>query len=168
MSKRSIRGESSNAARKRQAVAPQDEGPLPSESSSLAQQASSISIPKIPLHLIADLILLFVADRATWNSVCSASNELRRAGKKMTPPWPNKAFNMGHSVRDVAFSHCGSQLASMSNADRDVIHVRDRWGKEALLGGHTEYTCCMEYSLDGQHLASGSLDGSIQIWRTES
>jgi WD40 repeat protein len=26
----------------------------------------------------------------------------------------------------------------------------------------------MEYSLDGQHLASGSLDGSIQIWRTES
>jgi hypothetical protein len=60
--------------------------------------------------LIADLILPFVADRATWNTVCSASNELRRAGKKMTPPWPNKVFNLlGHSVDRVRFSPSGSQ-----------------------------------------------------------
>jgi hypothetical protein len=111
MSKRPIRGESSSAAHKRQAATPEDEeSPLlssASESASLAQQASSLSIPKTPLHLMADLILPFVADRSTWNSVHPACNDLRRAGKKMTSPWPNKAFkafNLGHgAVRHVAF-----------------------------------------------------------------
>jgi hypothetical protein len=120
MSKRSIRHESShNAAHKRQAAAPQDDGLLPSESASasLAQQALSLSIPKTPLDLIADLILPLVPDRETWNSVHSASKHLRRAGKKMTPPWPNKVFNVGRhaSVFDIAFSPSGSQLAFCVN-----------------------------------------------------
>jgi WD40 repeat protein len=179
MSKRSIRGVSPSAAHKRQAVAPQDEeGPLlqlASASSSLAQQASPFSIPTIPLHLIADLILPFIADRVTWNSVCSASNELRRAGKKMTPPWPSKSFNLGHNahMHYVAFSPSGSQLAfgiNNYNTDTDhyVVHVWDRWGEETLLGGDTGFIRCLEYSLDGEHLASGSRDGSIRIWYTES
>jgi hypothetical protein len=141
MSKRSTRGESLfNAAHKRQAAAPQDEeGPLPSASASLAQQPSSSSIPKMPLHLTADLILPFVADRASWNSVCSASNELRRPGKKMAPPWPNKSFNLlGHSaVRHVAFSPSGLQLAfcvNNHNTGQFVVHVWDPWGKETFLG----------------------------------
>jgi hypothetical protein len=105
MSKRSIRGASSNAAHKRQAMAPTDEGPLPSSSSSLAHQPSSLSIPTMPLHLTADLILPFVADRSTWNSACSASIDLRLAGKKMTPPWPHKSFNLGSNahVRNLVF-----------------------------------------------------------------
>jgi WD40 repeat protein len=176
MSERTIRGESSSTAHKRQAVAPQDEeGPLipsSSASESLAQQGSSLSIPKIPPHLIADLILPFVADRSTWNSLCSASKELRRAGKKMTPPWPNKAFNLGiKPVRQIAFSPSGSQLAFCMNnrTGQDVVHVWDRWGKETLLEGHTECTSvyCLKYSLDGEYLASGSGDGSIRIWHAE-
>ena len=169
MSKHSIPAESSsNAAHKRQAVTPQDEDPLPSasSSSSLAHQASSLST-----HLIADLILPFIADRSTWNTVCSASNELRRAGKKMTPPWPNKAFNVGHPVRRVAFSPSGSQLAFFINnysTGQYVVHIWDRWGKEILLGGHTEYIYCLEYSFDWEYLASGSEDGSIRIWIRES
>jgi WD40 repeat protein len=177
MSKRPIRVESSSAAHKRQAAAPENEGPLPSasvsssSSSSLAQQASSLSIPKIPTHLIADLILPFVPDRATWKSVYSASKDLWLAAKKMTPPWPNKAFNLGRRVQHVAFSPSGSQLAFCINnygADQFVVLVWDRWGKETLLEGHTEYIHCLEYSLDGEHLASGSGDGSIRIWSRES
>jgi hypothetical protein len=170
MSKRPIRGESSSTAHKRQAVTPEDEDPLPSASASasLAQHAASLSIPKIPLELIADLILPFVADRATWNSVYSASKELHAAGKKMTPPWPNKAFNV--HVRCLAISPSRSQLAfgTMNNRGQYVIHVWDPWGKETILGGHTGHVHCMEYSLDGEHLASGSADGSIRIWHTES
>jgi WD40 repeat protein len=170
MSTHSILSESSsNAAHKRHAVAPQDEGPLlllPSSSSSLAQQASSTS-----LHLIADLILPFVPDRATWNNLYSTSKELHAAGKKMTPPWPNKSFNVGSNVhvRHVAFSPSGSQLAfCVNNAYQHVVHVWDRWGMERLIGGHTEYIYCLEYSLDGEYLASGSADGSIRISNRES
>jgi WD40 repeat protein len=177
MSKRLISSESSSAANKRQAVTPQDEDPLPSASASLAQQASSLSIPKIPLDLIADLILPFVADRATWNSVYSASNELRLAGKKMTPPWPSKAFNLGRNVHYLAFSPSGSQLAfCMTNirTGQHLAHVWDPWGKKVVLEvvlagpGHIECAYCLEYSLDGEYLASGSGDRSIRIWRTES
>jgi hypothetical protein len=107
MSKRSIRGESSSTAHKRRGTVPRDEDPLPSASASasLARQVSSSSIPKIPLDLIADLILPFVADRATWNNVCCASKDLCLAGKKMTPPWPVKAFNnLGNAVPRCFFS----------------------------------------------------------------
>jgi hypothetical protein len=158
MRKRPIRGESSSAAHKRQAVTPAS-----SSSASLAQQGSSLSIPKTPTHLTADLILPFVADRATWNSACSDSEDLCLTGKKMTPPWPNKPFNLGHSEAHVAFSPSASQLAfciKHCNTRQCVIHVWDRWGKQILLEGHTGFvTCCLERSLDGEHLASGSGDG---------
>jgi hypothetical protein len=178
MSKRTFRGDSSSEAHKRQAAAPHDEeGPLlqlASASSSLVQQASSLPIPKMPLHLIAELILPLVASRTTWNSACSASKELRLAAKKMTPPWPNKAFSLGSNVQvpHLAFSPSGSQLAfgtkNDCDADQHVIHALDRWGKATLLGGHTGCVCCMERSFDGEHLASGSSDGSIRIWHAES
>jgi hypothetical protein len=174
MSKRSMSGESSPTAHKRHATAPQDEeGPLPSAAaathSSLTHQASSDL--KIPLDLIADLVLPFVADRATWNSVCCASKELWLAGKKMTPPWPNKAFHFEHKVRHVTFSPSGSHLVfahAAGNAGQPVVSVWDRWGKQTLLVGHTGHIHCLEHSLDGEHLASGSEDGSIRIWHSGS
>jgi WD40 repeat protein len=171
MSKRSISGESSTAAHKRQAANPQDEeDPLPSARSSssslLAHPASSLSP-----HLIADVILPFVADRATWNSVCSASNDLRLAAKKMTPPWLNKSFNVGSNVhaRHLAFAPSGSHLAFSTNnchAGQFFVHVWDRWGRETLLG--SDNMSCLEHSLDGEHLAPGSGNGSIRIWHAES
>jgi hypothetical protein len=123
MSKRLIHGESSPAANKRHAVPQQDEeDPLPSASSSLViHQASSSSIPTTPTHLIADLILPFVADRETWNSVCSVSKDLRLVATNMTPPWPNKSFNLGHSAWHVAFSPSGSQLAFCINTATQKI-----------------------------------------------
>jgi WD40 repeat protein len=180
MSQRSARGDSSSAAHKRHATAPQDEGPLPSASASasasLAHQVSSSSISKIPLDLIADLIIPFVADRATWNSLHCASKELCLAGKKMIPPWPNTAFKLGStSVLRVTFSPSGSHLAfattfSMTEVHNGeshaVIHLWDRWGKETLLVGYTGCIFCLEYSLDGEYLASGCEDGSIRIWHS--
>ena len=179
MNKRSICCESpssssyppSSTAHKRHATAPEEEDYLPTLSSFRAQ-ASLSSNPKIPLDLIADLILPFVVDRATWNSVCCASRELHLTGKKMTPPWPNKAFNnLGHEqVRRIAFSPSGSQLAFVIDTDpHHVIHVWDRWGKEETLLLGPRDLSCLEYSLDGELLASaGGSDSSIRLWRTES
>ena len=174
MSKHSLRDESSSCtAHKRHATAPQDGGPIPSastSSSSSLTQASSSSTPKIPLYLIADLILPFVADRTTWNSVYCASKELCVAGKKMTPPWPNMTRNFGHhsGVSEVTFSPTGTQMAFEVSTDQNVIHVWDRWGIETLLAGHFCCILCLEYSSDGEHLASGSNNGSIRLWHTES
>jgi WD40 repeat protein len=38
--------------------------------------------------------------------------------------------------------------------------------KVATLSGHTGPISCLAYSLDGQRLVSGSLDGSIKVWDT--
>jgi WD40 repeat protein len=76
-----------------------------------------------------------------------------------------------HPVHHVAFSPSGSQLAFSifnSRTDQHDVHVWDRWGKETLREGHTDHVCCLEYSLDGEYLASGSGDGSIRIWHAES
>jgi WD40 repeat protein len=173
MSKRSIRGKSSSTDRKRHDAAPQcEEGPLASSASSSLGQASSD--PKIPLDLIADLILPFVADRVTWNRVCYASKEMYLAGKKTTPPWPNKAFfNSEHTsehaaVSPVAFSPSGLQLAFVVNTGQFNIHIWDRWGNDILLVSHTGYVHCMEYSLDGEYLASGNQGSSIRLWHKDS
>jgi hypothetical protein len=44
------------------------------------------------------------------------SKELHLAEKKMTPPWPNKAFNLEHKACHVAFSPSGSHLAFGAHA----------------------------------------------------
>jgi WD40 repeat protein len=168
MSKRPIGNESSTTAHKRQARAKVDEeGPPPA---SLGHSSSS-SVPKIQMsldiHLIAGLILPFIADRMTWNNVCGASKELYRAGRNLTPPWPNTRLPTTHHVRAVAFSPSGSHLAF--GTDRAIVHVWDRWGKETLLRGNTGNVTCLEYSSDGTYLASGSGQGGlIRLWPTKS
>ena len=176
MSKRSIRcGSSSTAHKWGDSSATLDEGPpLSSATSSSLAKLSSSFIPRIPLDLIADLILPFVADRVTWNSLCCASKDLCLAGKKMTPPWPNKVpvlnTNLGrYGVLCVVFSPSGSHLAFCINTLQPVVHVWDRWGKEiTLLAGCTRAIRCLEYSPTGEYLAAGCKEASIRLWHTES
>jgi WD40 repeat protein len=159
-------GESSSGDRKRQATsAPRDEDPLVPSS----QEHDASSVPSmLPINLIAALVLPYVQDRSTWNSVCCANKELRNAGKRMRPPWPETTLNVGgFGVRAVAFSPCKSFLAC-SIATQTVVHVWDRHGEQARLEGHSDDIACLQYSLDGKYLASGSEDGSIRLWRATS
>jgi WD40 repeat protein len=74
-------------------------------------------------------------------------------------------------VHYVAFSPSGSQLAFSTDNIRTAqyaVNVWDRWGKDTLLGGHTGAINCLEYSLDGEYLATASKDGSIRVWTRES
>jgi WD40 repeat protein len=118
--------------------------------------------------LIALLILPYIQDRSTWNSVCRASTELSEAGKRMRPPWPTTLNVGGGAVRCVAFSPCKSFLAC-SLVAQNVIHVWDRHGRQARLEGpYTRGVVCLQYSSDGRYLASGSGDWSIRLWRMTS
>jgi WD40 repeat protein len=158
MIKRSSSGAdwSSSAARRRQA-----------KSAPLDEDASFVP-SMIPINLIAALILPFVPDRSTWNSVCCANKELREAGKRMRPPWPNTTLNVGGTnVMALAFSPCKSFLACSTRA-QNVVHVWDRHGQQTRLEGHTGSIGCLQYSLDGRYLASGSRDTSIRLWRMPS
>jgi WD40 repeat protein len=169
------RGESSSGALKRQATsapAPLDEDPLVPSST---QEHDASSVPSMLPNLIAALILPFVQDRPTWNSVCCANKELREAGKRMRPPWPNtvRLNSRGRCVSDVAFSPCKSFLVcgslSYSNYQQNVVHVWDRHGEHyTRLEGHTAGVTCLQYSFDGKYLASGSSDRSIRLWRVTS
>jgi WD40 repeat protein len=164
---------SAEAHRKRQArtsSAPLDEDPA----ASLEHASPFLFVPSmLPINLIAALILPYVQDRSTWNSFCCASKESRDAGKRMRPPWPTTTLNVGGgtstsstaAVRAVAFSPCKSFLAC-SSEEHDLVHVWDRHGEQTRLEGHTGGVTCLEYSLDGNYLASGSLDKSIRLWHT--
>jgi WD40 repeat protein len=173
MNKRSIGGKSSSKAHKRHVRATFDESPHPPPAS--LGHSSSSSVKEIhmslDIHLIAAVILPFIPDRVTWNNVCCASKELYRAGKNLTPPWPNNtSFNFAECsnthVKAVACSPSGSHLAFGTN--QGVVHVRDRWGNETRLDGNKRYISCLEYSSDGTYLAAGILRGeSIRLWHTE-
>jgi WD40 repeat protein len=138
--------------------------------SSYSVNQTQISQISLDIHLIAGLILPFIADRMTWDNVCCASKELYLAGKNLTPPWPSKAFTniRGNNlaVQALAFSPSGSHLAFGTN----IVHVWDRWGKKTLLRGNTGFISCLEYSSDGTYLASvvSGQGGSIRLWHTVS
>jgi WD40 repeat protein len=124
--------------------------------------------PVIPTYIISDLILPFVQDRRTWNSVCSATKELYEAGMAMTPPWPETKVDVGQMVRSLKFSPCGSFLACGSLTVPPRVSICDRRGKISRLLGHTSRISHLSFSKGGKYLASAGCDMSIRIWPTDS
>jgi WD40 repeat protein len=130
--------------------------------------------PAIPTNIIFDLILPifdlilpFVQDRRTWNSVCSATKELYAAGMGMTPPWPETKFNLGQKTGSLKFSPCGSFLACGSRTAPYRVYICDRRGRITRLTGHTSCVSHLSFSKDGKFLVSaGNQDRSIRIWST--
>jgi hypothetical protein len=53
--------------------------------------------PAIPTNVIS-VVLSFVQDRTTWNSVCSANKEVYKAGMGMMPPWPEIKLKLGQQI----------------------------------------------------------------------
>ena len=127
--------------------------------------------PDIPINIISDLILAFVQDRRSWNSVCSANKELYEAGIRMTPPWPEAAIlYLGPTNRtgSVKFSPCGSFLACGGSSPPFSLSICDRRGRLTHLTGHTSSISHLSFSNDGNYLASADNYKSIRIWPTNS
>jgi WD40 repeat protein len=136
-----------------------------------AEAAFDDMIPIIPTSVITHLILPFVRDRMTWNSISSASEELHIAAAKiMTPPWPEIKLNLGlDGTGCLKFSPCGSFLACGGYSAPFMLSICDRRrGWLARLEGHTSRVSHLSFSKDGNYLASAGADKSIRIWPTES
>ena len=122
--------------------------------------------PAIPINVISDLVLPFIEDRRTWNTICSANKELHESGMRMTPPWPDKIFMMGQRVGSLKFSPCGSFLASGASSSPYLVHIFDRREKKTWLTGHTSSIHILSFSNDGKYLASaGSHDKKFDYGR---
>ena len=124
--------------------------------------------PVIPTNVIFDLILPFLYDRRTWNSICSVNKELHDDGMERTPPWPETKVYLGrsqdHGTRSsLKFSPCGSFLANGAS----LLSICDRRrGRITCLIGHTSSIRHLSFSKDGKYLASSGADNSIRIWPT--
>jgi hypothetical protein len=95
--------------------------------------------PDIPISIIS-VVLSFVQDRTTWNSLRSANKEVYKAGMGMTPPWPKTKLNLGQqdgSTISLKFSPCGSFLACGANSHPYLLSICDRRGRPSHLMGHT-------------------------------
>lgn len=70
----------------------------------------------------------------------------------------------------VAFSPCGSLIASSSESCDSTIRVWDfLTGAESLvLRGHEKYISCITFSHDSQQIASGSGDVTVRLWNAAS
>jgi WD40 repeat protein len=122
--------------------------------------------PAIPTNVIS-VVLSFVQDRTTWNSLCSANKEFYEAGMGVTPPWPETKFKLGPNgtTESLKFSPCGSFLACGANSPPYLLSICDRRGRLTRLIGHTSMISDLSFSKDGKYLASASAnDNSIRIW----
>ena len=68
---------------------------------------------------------------------------------------------------NVAYSPDGAQLAVASSISIWLYDTMD-YQEAALLTGHTDWVTSVAYSPDGSTLASGSRDGTVRIWDSQT
>jgi WD40 repeat protein len=86
--------------------------------------------------------------------------------EKLRLPGTGKPGDMVTAQR-IAYSPDGTQLAACNN-DRVVIY--DPLTGEVIqrLGSHSGDATALAFSRDGQHLASGGIDGSVFVWEVST
>ena len=84
--------------------------------------------------------------------------------EQSSPIFYKKVSRNGSQVFDIAFSPEGDAFA-VANGDGSVFLINAEDGQEtAHLVGHDNIVTAIDFSADGSHLASASLDGTYIIW----
>ncbi|MFN7806339.1 MAG: WD40 repeat domain-containing protein, partial [Planctomycetaceae bacterium] len=85
-------------------------------------------------------------------------------GTRLLEPTPG--FDLG-SVGGLAASADGQSVALASGTNLRLIQLLTSATLD-IPTGHDDYVHCLEFSPDGQRLASGSLDGRVRIWDSQT
>ncbi len=122
------------------------------------------------LHIYRDLadFVLFVGWSADGRYVATAGSDMQVRVWDFTTNRLVSVYrgHVGVTITAFAWSPDASEplLATASN---DAIHVWEATGARLLTiyRGHSATISALTWSSDGKHLASGSIDGLVQIWQ---
>ena len=122
------------------------------------------NLPDIPVSLVGQCIVPFLADRRTFNHVSESCRELQDICRSVhVAPWPLGFLYVGNALWSVAMSPDGMFLAVGRADGRIQMWHRQRGPLEDLVG-HLGRVYSIVFSPSGTIMATGSGDGVILLW----
>ncbi len=76
----------------------------------------------------------------------------------------DEAWGLPSQASDLAISADGKLLAVATNESVEIRDLADGKRVAEFNKGHTAYFCCVAFAPDGQHLASGDMEGKVTVW----
>ena len=136
---------------------------LPSSTRSTRRPSwsSPPDVPGLPNAVIITHVFPFL-DRLSWNRLSASCQEIHKAARAQTEPWPERAV-IKYVVCSLTFSPRSDTIACGCHDAAIRIYGRQK-GLWNVLRGHVQSVISIAYSPDGSILASGDNYSTIRLW----
>jgi WD40 repeat protein len=125
----------------------------------------------LPVEVLLDNVFPYL-DRSSFNALAMTSQQLHKASKTISPPWPDRLVSQQDPLcrmRCIAFSPSNTRIAGgCSDGSIRQWHVRSG---ELHTQGHGHWpgegVTSIVYSPNGKYLASASTDHTIKVMNVQ-